>query len=181
MMKRLTRDAVALLFLEMMILQGVHEMEHIVQVVQRGWLGIANGAGMLGSVFDVEPVHMVYNLLFLFLIAAVYAGCRRDRRAIPANPDRVMRLLQVSFVFQIWHTTEHVVKMYQYFQTGLNGTPGILGYWFPVVYLHFWYNTLLYIPIVIAFFVGGFHVASWRVLSHGLRGRRRSTRSQLAS
>src|SRR5262249_52445197 len=73
-MGRLTRDAVALLFFEMMILQGVHEMEHIVQVVQRTMLGIGNGAGMLGSVFDVEPVHMVYNLLFLVLIGAVYAG-----------------------------------------------------------------------------------------------------------
>jgi len=178
-MGRLTRDAVALLFLEMMILQGFHEFEHIVQVFQRTVLGIGNGAGVLGSVFDVEPVHMAYNLLFLVLISAVYAGCRRDRSVIPANADSVMRLLQVSFVFQIWHTVEHTVKMYQYFQTGLNGTPGILGYWFPVVYLHFWYNTLLYIPIVIAFFIGGFHLAATRAL-RGRRGATRSTRTQTA-
>jgi hypothetical protein len=178
-MGRLTRDAVALLFLEMMILQGVHEMEHIVQVVQRTILGIGNGAGMLGSVFDVEPVHMVYNVLFLILIGAVYAGCRRDRSVIPANPQAVMRLLQVSFVFQIWHSVEHVVKMYQYIETGLNGTPGILGYWIPVVFLHFGYNTLLYVPIVVAFFMGDFHKAAWRAVTHGRRGR--VTRTQTAS
>jgi len=178
-MRRLTRDAVALLFLEMMVLQGFHEMEHIVQVFQRTVLGIGNGAGMLGSVFDVEPVHMVYNLLFLVLISAVYAGCRRDRSVIPANPDAVMRLLQASFVFQIWHTVEHTVKMYQYFQTGLNGTPGILGYWIPVVYLHLGYNTLLYVPIVVAFFMGGFHIAAVRAL-RGRRGVNRSTRTQTA-
>jgi hypothetical protein len=177
MLKRLTRDAVALLFLEMMVLQGFHEFEHIVQVYQRTILGIGNGAGILGSVFDIEPVHMAYNLLFLVLISAVYAGCRRDPSVIPANRDRVMRLLQISFVFQIWHTIEHVVKMYQYVQTGLNGTPGILGYYYSVVYLHFWYNTLLYIPIVIAFFVGGFHIASMRAL----RGRRRVARVRAAS
>jgi len=178
-MGRLTRDAIALLFFEMLILQGFHEMEHIVQVVQRTMLGIGNGAGMLGSAFDVEPVHMIYNLAFLALIGAVYAGCRRDRSVIPARPDAVMRLLQASFVFQIWHTVEHTVKMYQYFQTGLNGTPGILGYWIPVVYLHLGYNTLLYVPIVVAFFMGGFHVAAVRAL-RGRRGVNRSTRTQTA-
>jgi len=166
----------------MMVLQGIHEVEHIVQVVQRTMLGIGNGAGMLGSVFDIEPVHMVYNVAFLALLTAVYLGCRRDIGAIPKNPSQVMLLLKVSFVFQIWHTIEHVVKMWQYFQLGVNGTPGILGYWFPVVYLHFWYNTLLYVPIVIAFFVGAFHTATARLVREMVTGRRRrGTRARMAS
>ena len=176
-MARLTRDSVALLFLEMMILQGIHEIEHIVQVVQRTMLGIGNGAGILGSAFDIEPVHMVYNILFLGLLGVVYAGCRRDRAVVPMNHDRVMWLLQVSFVFQIWHTIEHVVKMWQYYTLGVNGTPGILGYWIPVVYLHLGYNTLLYLPVVLAFFIGGFHVASWRAMT---RSRSRQARTQVA-
>src|SRR6185436_16834822 len=98
--------------------------------------------------------------------------------AIPVNADRVMLLLRISFVFQIWHTVEHVVKMYQFIQTGLNGTPGILGYWIPVVYLHLGYNTLLYAPIVEAFFVGGFNKAAWQVVTRGSRNRRRATGSQ---
>jgi hypothetical protein len=171
---RVSREGVALLFLEMMILQGVHEMEHIVQVVQRTALGISKGAGMLGSVFDIEPVHMVYNVGFLVLLGLVYQGCRHDVRAIPRRADLVMRLLQVSFVFQIWHSIEHVVKMWQYIETGLNGTPGILGYWIPVVYLHLSYNTLLYAPIVVAFFAGGLHLASAKVVRGMLHGRRAS-------
>jgi hypothetical protein len=179
---KLTRDAVVLLFLEMLVLQGIHEMEHIVQVFQRTVMGIGTGAGMLGSVFDVEPVHMVYNAAFLFLLGAVWIGCKRDPSAIPMRHDAVMMLLKVSFVFQVWHSVEHVVKMYQFIQTGLNGTPGILGYWIPVVYLHLGYNTLLYAPIVAAFFVGGFHTRSAQVLSRALRGRRRrSVRPRLAS
>ena len=67
-----------------------------------------------------------------------------------------MRLLGVAFVFQTWHTVEHAAKMVQFFQTGLNGTPGILGYWIPIVYLHLGYNTALYLPVVLAFFIGGF-------------------------
>jgi hypothetical protein len=172
---------VSLLFLEMMILQGVHELEHIVQVFQRTALGIASGAGMLGSVFDIEPVHMVYNVGFLVLLGLVYQGCRRDLRAIPRRADLVMRLLRVSFVFQIWHSIEHVVKMWQYIETGLNGTPGILGYWIPVVYLHLGYNTLLYAPIVYAFFAGGFHIASASVLREMVGRRRRASGPRLAS
>ncbi len=175
MLKRLTRDSIALLFFEMLILQGIHEIEHIVQVVQRTMLGIGNGAGMLGSAFDIEPVHMIYNVLFLGLLWAVYAGCKANPSAIPMNHDAVMRWLQVSFFFQIWHTVEHVVKMYQYFTLGVNGTPGILGYWIPVVYLHLGYNTLLYAPVVIAFFLGGFHTATWQILT---RGRRRQVGTQ---
>jgi hypothetical protein len=168
------------LFLEMVALQGFHEMEHIVQVFQRTVMGIGTGAGMLGSVFDVEPVHMVYNLAFLVLLGAVYVGCRRDRSVIPAHPDAVMKLLTVSFVFQGFHTVEHVVKMVQFFQTGLNGTPGIFGYWIPVVYLHLGYNTALYVPVVIAFFLGGFYVSAGKILASVLPGRRRSD-TRLAS
>jgi hypothetical protein len=36
-----------------------------------------------------------------------------------------------------------------------------------VVHLHFWYNTLLYAPIVVAFFLGGFHTLAWQVLTRG--------------
>jgi hypothetical protein len=171
---RLSRDAVILLFLEMVLLQGFHEIEHIVQVFQRTVLGIGQGAGVLGSTFDIEPVHMVYNLMFLVLLGGVYAGCRRDRSIIPQNASAVIKLLTVSFVFQGFHTLEHVVKMWQYFETGVNGTPGIVGYWVPVVYLHLGYNTALYVPVVIAFFLGGFHVAAARILVSELNGQRRA-------
>jgi hypothetical protein len=171
---RLRPDAVALLFLEMILLQGFHEIEHIVQVFQRTVLGIGKGAGVLGSVFDVEPVHMIYNLAFLLLLGGVYLGCRRDRSVIPAHPGAVMKLLTVSLVFQGFHTVEHMVKMWQFFETGLNGTPGIVGQWIPVVFLHLGYNTALYVPVVIAFFLGGFHITAARILGSALGGRRRA-------
>jgi len=176
----LTPDAISLLFLEMMLLQGFHEVEHIVQVFQRTVLGIGTGAGVLGSVFDVEPVHLVYNLAFLLLLGGVYVGCRRDRSAIPRNAAPVMTLLTVSFFFQGFHTVEHVVKMVQFFQSGLNGTPGIFGYWIPVVFLHLGYNTALYVPVVLAFFIGGFHHSSARLLRSmvDIRG---NSRRRLAS
>jgi hypothetical protein len=179
---QLTPRATAFLFLETALLQGFHELEHVVQVTQRTVLGISKGAGMLGSVFDIEPVHMVYNLAFLALLAGVYAGCRRDRSIIPKNADAVMKLLTVSFFFQGFHTVEHVVKMWQYFATGVNGTPGIFGYWIPVVYLHLSYNTALYVPVAIAFFLGGFHLVAGGLIAEMVQGRgRRRTGPRMAS
>ena len=106
----------------------------------------------------------------------VYAGCRRDRSIVPRNAGAVMALLSVSFFFQGFHTVEHVVKMWQYFETGVNGTPGILGYWVPVVYLHLGYNTALYVPVLIAFFLGGFHLAAGTILSRAFRSNRSNPR-----
>jgi hypothetical protein len=178
---RLRAETVALLFVEMLLLQGFHEIEHIVQVFQRSVLGIGSGAGVLGSAFDVEPVHLIYNLGFLLLLGGVYLGCLRDRSVIPRRPELVIALLTVSFVFQGFHTLEHVVKMVQFFQTGMNGTPGIVGHWIPVVFLHLGYNTALYLPVVVAFFLGGFHASAGRLMAEMVSGRRGTPRPRMAA
>jgi hypothetical protein len=160
------------------LIQGFHEVEHVVQVVQRSVLNIKLGSGVLGSVFDVEPVHLVYNLTFLGLLSLAFVGLRQAG-AIPRNAGLVVALLGVAVAGQAYHGVEHVAKMVQFFESGRNGTPGILGHWIPVVWLHFWFNTLLYAPVVAAFFVGGFH----RSLAHdlaGLRPRRTSAPGQPA-
>ena len=72
------------------------------------------------------------------------------------------------FVFQSYHVTEHFFKIAQFLQTGMNGTPGILGNVFNLVWLHFTYNTIEYLPVLAAYFVGGFH----RVAMAALRRQR---------
>jgi hypothetical protein len=161
---RLTAQAARLLLLEAVVLQGFHEIEHIVQVVQRYWLGIKDGAGVLGSVFDLEPVHLAYNLTFLGLLALAYAGGRRDG-AIPRRRGLVLALLGLALVGQAYHSLEHVVKIVQFLETGRNGTPGILGQWVPVVWLHFAFNTVIYAPVLAAFLLGGFPRAIGRDLA----------------
>src|SRR3989442_1175137 len=49
------------LLFAVVVLQGFHELEHIIQVVQRYVLEIPNGNGLLGSVVDFEPLHFSYN------------------------------------------------------------------------------------------------------------------------
>jgi hypothetical protein len=58
----------------------------------------------------------------------------------------------------MWHELEHVFKLVQYVQLGVNGMGGILGQGpgglsrlFPIPTLHLAYNTVTYLPALIAF------------------------------
>lgn len=148
-------------FLALLAFQGFHLVEHVTQVVQRYFLGIANGNGILGSVADIEPVHFAYNLGYLALLIAVYLllGLARDGANRVGRPVYV--LLTFTLAFQGFHVLEHVVKMAQYLQMGLqNGTGGIFGMapgglapLFPVPLLHLGYNAIGYLPAVVAFVI----------------------------
>jgi hypothetical protein len=150
---------VRLWFVILLAIQGFHLVEHVTQVVQRYLLGIPNGAGILGSVADIEPVHFLYNAGYfaLLVLVCVQLGLVRD------GPDRVGRLvfalLVFTLLFQGYHVVEHVAKLIQYLQLGMqNGTGGILGTGpgalaplFPVPLLHLGYNLIAYLPVVLAF------------------------------
>ena len=146
-------------FVALLVLQGFHLVEHVTQVVQRYVLGIANGNGILGSVADIEPVHFVYNVGYLALLVAVYLrlGLVSDAASRVGRPAYV--LLTFTLAFQGFHVLEHVAKMVQYLQMGLqNGTGGIFGMapgglapLFPVPLLHLGYNAIGYLPAVVAF------------------------------
>jgi hypothetical protein len=77
----------------------------------------------------------------------------------------VLGLLGLALAGQAYHSLEHVVKIVQFLETGRNGTPGVLGQWIPVVWLHFAFNTLIYAPLLAAFFLGGFPRAIGRDLA----------------
>ncbi len=158
----------ALTFLALVAVQGFHEMEHVVQVLQRFVLHNPKGAGILGSWLDIEPVHLGYNLGFLLLVASTYYLGGFHRRETRPKPT-VFWLMTFVLAFQTYHVTEHLFKMAQFIQTGMNGTPGILGNVFNLVWLHFTYNTIEYTPVLAAYFLGGFH----GVAMAALRRRRR--------
>lgn len=146
-------------FFALVLVQGLHELEHIVQVFQRYALHIPNGNGLVGSLADIEPVHFVYNTAYLGLLVAVYALLGLHREAPSEDGRRVSGLLAFALVFQVWHELEHVFKLAQYATLGgVNGTGGIFGQGpgglspiFPVPLLHLAYNTAVYVPAVMAF------------------------------
>lgn len=147
------------LFLGVILLQGAHELEHVVQIVQRQLLGIPNGSGIAGSVVDIEPIHFAYNTLFLALLAAVYFRLDLDTDGPRIHGPAVFGLLTFALAFQVWHEIEHVFKLAQYLELHhLNGTGGILGLGpgalrptFPIPLLHLAYNSIAYLPALAAF------------------------------
>jgi hypothetical protein len=52
---------------------------------------------------------------------------------------------------------EHTVKVFQFVQTMIQGTPGILGHFINGVWFHFWMNALVFWPLVFVYFYGGVH------------------------
>ena len=55
-------------------------------------------------------------------------------------------------MIQKWHIAKHSVKLAQFSNTGMHGTPGRLGYYFEPTLLHFFYNSIVYLPLVIVLF-----------------------------
>ena len=122
---QVSAQAGRLLLLEALLFQGLHEMEHLVQVIQRSVLDIKNGGDLFGSVYDLEPVHSAYNLTFLILLGLAVIGLRQPG-AVPRHRALVLGLLTLTLVGQSYHSIEHVVKIAQFLETGRDGTPGIL-------------------------------------------------------
>jgi hypothetical protein len=130
--------------------QSFHMLEHIAQVVQKFVLQLPVAHGLLGASLDFEPVHFAFNVLYLALVAAVWISFRK-------TPIRKMNLIYglVTFVlvFQSWHFIEHAVKLEQHFVKGCVSCPGILGYYFDPILLHFTYNTIVYVPLIVIFVI----------------------------
>lgn len=150
-------------FCSLVLLQGFHEVEHVVQVIQRFVLGIAHGSGVLGSIFDIEPVHLAYNFLVLGLLAATFLLLGFHRDGAKRYGAAAFGLLTLALLWQGWHGIEHIAKILQYLQLGLqNGTGGIFGAGpgglvplFNIPWLHFWYNTVLFGTVFAAFLLCG--------------------------
>jgi len=130
--------------------QSFHMLEHIVQVIQKFILQLPVAHGILGASLDFEPVHFTFNILYLGLVAAVWI-------IFTETPIRKMNLIYglVTFVlvFQLWHFIEHAVKLVQHFVNGCISCPGILGYYFDPILLHFAYNTIVYVPLIVVFVI----------------------------
>jgi hypothetical protein len=136
------------LFYLLVISQGGHVIEHVVQVFQIHVLGIPpkEARGIFGAL-DIEWVHFIWNSWVLIAVAILLTRFRRSP------------LLLLTAVFAAWHELEHVVIMWTYLSTGTAGTPGILsrggivGSPFIRPDVHFAYNIIETTPLVGAFVV----------------------------
>jgi len=133
-------DGLILLILIFLVLQLMHFPEHLAQALQAFVLGIRPAHGLLGT-FDLEWVHAIYNTIFFVgLVLIFFVGEFHRKDGWVWNKPAVGYLFMGLTVFQGYHVVEHSVRMVQHFQTGLQGTPGILGQFINLIVLHFYYT-----------------------------------------
>ncbi len=136
------------LFYVLVITQGGHVVEHLAQMIQIHVLGLTGlvARGVFGAL-DIEWVHFTWNTWVLIAVVLLVPRFR-------GNP-----WLWVTAALAGWHEVEHVAIMSVYLRTGVAGTPGLLsrggliGGGLPLsrADLHFLYNLVETIPLVIGF------------------------------
>lgn len=137
------------LFYVLVISQAGHFVEHVVQMVQLHVLDLGGeeARGVFGQL-DVEWVHLAWNTWVLAALALLLRRFRQNS------------WLFVSLAAGLWHQLEHVYIVSQYVgASGDPGGPGLLarggliagGLPLSRPDLHFWYNVVETVPIVLAF------------------------------
>ncbi|MEM7331082.1 MAG: hypothetical protein AAF490_03245 [Chloroflexota bacterium] len=130
-----------------------HFSEHVIQIYQiyiLGWLPKEAG-GILGLWFpwlaESEILHIAYNGAMWIGILLLWKGVQGQSRTF----------WKWALIFQTWHLFEHVILMYQfvakdYWFGGARQT-SIGEIFFPRPELHFMYNFIVFVPLMIACFL----------------------------
>jgi len=162
----ITSDPVMLGFITFtstLLIQLFHEVEHILQILQKYAWHWTKYPGLLGQWFDFEWVHVLYNgALWIALLASWIT--HRKNPGIWRGSALAALALTFVVVFQGYHWFEHLVRLVQYY----HGNPkplGLLGQIFPVLELHFWLNSIVSTAMIVAY--GGFR--PWITLRIGER------------
>ncbi|MGH8875664.1 MAG: right-handed parallel beta-helix repeat-containing protein, partial [Acidimicrobiia bacterium] len=131
----------ALMLVAALAVQGVHQIEHLIQVVQAKMLGSKNAHGLAGAAFDIEWVHLAFNGVLWAALALAVAGYGRERLASQRKPRPAgFWALGAGLALQSYHLVEHLLKIHQHVTWGLTPAPGILGHSLDLVWLHFGIN-----------------------------------------
>ncbi|MGQ0548259.1 MAG: hypothetical protein ACT4PY_01115 [Armatimonadota bacterium] len=131
----------------LLIVQTFHMIEHVAQVLQKFLLRQSEAHGLLGTIFDFEWVHFVFNGFLEFVVVLVLVWWRR------AETNSLPLALRGAAGLQGYHVIEHVVRMFQYYVGAIAAPKGILGFVFPVIWLHFWIN-LIVLALIVVLVVG---------------------------
>jgi hypothetical protein len=152
------RSPFMLLFTGVVLIQGIHVVEHVIQLVQVYLLGVAedDALGLLGYVFQFqgteEWLHLLFNASYL---AALYVLLFPLRRLTPGIvPAWAFWAFVVWGVgLESWHVVEHLVIIANVLRNSGCPCPGIgdraLGITDTV--LHFGYNAAAFTALLAPF------------------------------
>ncbi len=141
-----------------LLIQSFHMLEHYAQVFQKFTIGQKPAHGLIGQL-DLEWVHFIYNIaVFAAMVTIFYIAEFQRRDGWPWKLNSSLALIFTGgLILQGYHVLEHIVRIQQHIETGIQGTPGILGKFLELTLLHYYLNVLVYIPILFFFFGYNFH------------------------
>jgi hypothetical protein len=146
-----------LFFGALVVIQGVHMFEHVVQLVQVTVFGVAedDALGLLGYVLAIqgteEWLHLGFNGSYLLgLLALVVPLWRRVPAALPLSAFVVFA---AGVGLETWHGAEHGVIIANVLANDGCPCPGIVDSRTGLsdTYLHFAYNAAVYAAVVVTF------------------------------
>ncbi len=149
--QKYARDAIFAIFGLMVVLQLLHMVEHSTQLAQLALSGgaLAKAHGVIGQL-DFEAVHFVADIM-LWLSLAVLTVHFKGR-----NP-----WLWVAFATASLHAVEHLYLFWLYIAentvylsggaAGIMGHYGLIGSPLDRPYLHYTYNFIVIVPMILAF------------------------------
>lgn len=132
-----------------------HWAEHIAQAYQVFVLewNRPDAGGVLGlwlpQLASSEVLHFVYNLGLLLGLVCLRAGFHSRARA----------WWTAALAIQAWHFFEHLLLQAQwltgFYLFGASQQTSLLQLWVPRVELHFLYNSVVFVPMLVALFLYG--------------------------
>jgi len=146
------------LFTFALILQTGHTLEHVIQLYQHAVLGIdiLHAHGLLFA-FDIEWFHFLFNTAYLAVLVALFLSMGLHKKSVRATiPRSFVVLAIIALVFETWHDSEHVVRIYQHIESGCQPCSGILGSYVDLLYLHTFYNFTITVISYYTYFSWGF-------------------------
>jgi hypothetical protein len=146
-------------YFAVVVIQGVHVIEHIVQLMQVTVFDVpsSNANGLLGYFIQfngtAEWMHFVFNLLYLVSLYVLVVNFDRLTDSLPVPRWVPLLFLVGGAGIESWHMTEHVVIIFHVIRNSGCPCPGIGDQLLGVmdIQLHFVYNALAYTATVVPF------------------------------
>lgn len=149
-------DQFVYLFALTVLIQALHMVEHVAQVIQKFVLHIAPAHGLIGAL-DLEQIHFGFNVLYLATLVVVMVGWFHFGSQLCNRQKALAAILIGTVTLQSYHMLEHSVKLAQFIATGMQGTPGLTGMHLDGVIFHALMTTAVFVPVVVVFFCAGLH------------------------
>jgi hypothetical protein len=149
------------LYWAVVIVQGVHMFEHIVQLIQVYGFGVPDddALGLLGYVFAFngteEWLHFVFNMTYLMSLAVLFVGVLGLYFEGVLSTAIFIGYLVLGLGMEAWHGVEHVVIIRNVIRNGGCPCPGIGDAALGVTdtQLHFVYNLIAYTGTILPFVI----------------------------